>query len=124
MQEKRIVYIKGTLNCAETMIDAFNREHNLNIPVSLGSGMGLGLTTGSVCGAVNAAALIIGYLRGRHTKDEVNEARELVNKLMLSVKDKYKSEICVDLKRDKIECQDIIEYVFEETEAILDKNKK
>lgn len=124
MQEKRIVYVKGTLNCAETMIDAFNREHNLNIPVSLGSGMGLGLTTGSVCGAVNAAALIIGYLRGRHTKDEVNEARELVNKLMLSVKDKYKSEICVDLKRDKIECQDIIEYVFEETEAILDKNKK
>lgn len=125
MNDKKITYVKGQLNCAETIIDAFNKEYNLEIPVAIGSGMGLGLTTGSVCGAVNAAAVIIGFLKGRNSKDETNEARELVNKLMKMVKEKYNSEICFDLKSNKIDCQEIIEFVFEKTGTILDieKNK-
>ena len=124
MNNKKITYVKGELNCAETIIDAFNKEYNLEIPVALGSGMGLGLTTGSVCGAVNAAAVIIGFLKGRNSKEETNEARELVNRLMKMVKEKYNSEICFDLKKDKVECQEIIEFVFEETGTILDIEKK
>ncbi len=123
MNNKKITYVKGGLNCAETIIDAFNKEYNLEIPVSLGSGMGSGLTTGSVCGAVNAAAVIIGSLKGRNSKDETNEARELVNKLMKMMKEKYNSEICLDLKRDKIDCQEIIEFVFEKTGSILEIEK-
>lgn len=124
MNNKKITYVKGELNCAETIIDAFNKEYNLEIPVALGSGMGLGLTTGSVCGAVNAAAVIIGFLKGRNSKEETNEARELVNRLMKMVKEKYNSEICFDLKKDKVECQEIIEFVFEETGTILNIEKK
>lgn len=123
MNNKKITYVKGELNCAETIIDAFNKEYNLEIPVAIGSGMGLGLTTCSVCGAVNAAAVIIGFLKGRNSKDETNEARELVNKLMKMVKEKYNSEICFNLKNDKIECQEIIEIVFEKTGTILDMEK-
>ncbi|MGL5054932.1 MAG: C-GCAxxG-C-C family (seleno)protein [Fusobacteriaceae bacterium] len=123
MNNKKITYVKGELNCAETIIDAFNKEYNLEIPVAIGSGMGLGLTTCSVCGAVNAAAVIIGFLKGRNSKDETNEARELVNKLMKMVKEKYNSEICFNLKNDKIECQEIIEFVFEKTGTILDMEK-
>lgn len=123
MNNKKITYVKGELNCAETIIDAFNKEYNLEIPVAIGSGMGLGLTTCSVCGAVNAAAVIIGFLKGRNSKDETNEARELVNKLMKMVKEKYNSEICFNLKNDKVECQEIIEFVFEKTGTILDMEK-
>lgn len=124
MENKKITYTKGQLNCAETIIDAFNKEYNLDIPVAIGSGMGSGLTTGSICGAVNAAAVIIGLLKGRNSKEETNEARELVNKLMKATKEKYNSEICLDLKRDKIDCQEIIQFVFEETGVILDIEKK
>ena len=52
--EKKVKYTKGEFNCAETIIDAFNKNNSTSIPVSLGSGMGSGMTVGSLCGAINA----------------------------------------------------------------------
>lgn len=119
MNNEKITYVKGSFNCAETVIDAFNKKYNIEIPISIGSGMGLGMTTCSICGAVNASAVVIGFLKGRTSKDDPNEARELVNKLMKAIKEKYNSEICLDLKNNKVECQDIIQFAYEETIKLL-----
>lgn len=116
---KHPVYTKGQLNCAETIIDSFNKNHNTNIPVALGSGMGSGLTIGSVCGAINAAAIVIGAQKGRELPDEENQAREIVKALLTKIKEKYGSEICIDLKKSNVSCQEIINFTYEQLDSLL-----
>lgn len=119
---KKVNYIKGQLNCAESIIDSFNKNNNTDIPVALGSGMGSGATIGSLCGAVNAAILVIGYLKGRETYLEENKARILTNELLKEIKNKYNSEICIDLKKSNISCNEIVEFTYDKLEEILSKN--
>lgn len=120
---KPSVYHKQGLNCAESMIKSFNEEHNENIPVSLGSGMGSGMRVGSICGAVNAAAMIIGYLKGRENHDEKNEAAQYTKELMNIVREKYNSEICLDLKRSKISCAEIEDFTYDALNTLLKQAK-
>ena len=92
---KPSVYHSQGYNCAEALIKSYNEEHNTDIPVSLGSAMGTGMTVGSLCGAVNAAAMIVG--------------------------EKFNSEICADLKRNKVSCAEIIDFSYEALKEVLDK---
>ncbi|PJI07967.1 MULTISPECIES: C-GCAxxG-C-C family (seleno)protein [Clostridium] len=105
-------YLKEGFNCAESIIKAFNEEHNTDIPVKIGSGMGGGFSSGSLCGAVGASAMIIGYLKGRENNDEENNARKYVKEFMDEVKEDYGTEICRELKRDKVSCGDIVDYSY------------
>ncbi|MGG7164126.1 C-GCAxxG-C-C family (seleno)protein [Clostridium ihumii] len=113
-------YHKQGYNCAESMIKAYNEEHNTNIPVSLGSGMGTGLGVGSLCGAVNAAALIVGYLRGREDSNEANEARKIAKELMQEINGKYGTSICKELKQNKVSCAEIIDNSYEALNKVLE----
>ncbi|MGL5088234.1 MAG: C-GCAxxG-C-C family (seleno)protein [Cetobacterium sp.] len=115
----KIDYIKGQLNCAESVIDAFNKNNGTSIPVALGSGMGGGATVGSLCGAVNAAVLVIGFLKGRETYSEENNARTLSNQLLNEIKEKFNSEICIDLKKSGISCKEIVSFTYDKLEEIL-----
>ncbi|MCX3066293.1 MULTISPECIES: C-GCAxxG-C-C family (seleno)protein [Cetobacterium] len=119
---KKVTYVKGQLNCAESIIDSFNKNNNTEIPVALGSGMGTGVTIGSLCGAVNAAVLVIGYLKGRETYQEENQARSLANDLLKEIKNKFNSELCVDLKKSNVSCNEIVSFTYEKLEEILNKN--
>lgn len=105
--------------CAEALIKAYNEEHDTDIPVALGSGMGVGMTVGSVCGAVNAGVLVIGFIKGRENNTEANIAREYSNKLMKKVREKYNSEICVDLKKNKVGCDEIINFTYDAINELL-----
>lgn len=118
---RKNLYIKGELNCAETIIAAYNEEKETDIPVALGSGLGSGATVGSICGAVNAAAIVIGALKGRENKDQSNDARAIVNELMKSIKTKYGTEICIDLKKSGVSCEEIVDYTYNELNRILEK---
>ncbi|MGL6115058.1 MAG: C-GCAxxG-C-C family (seleno)protein [Cetobacterium sp.] len=118
---KKNIYTKGELNCAETIIAEYNKNNNTKIPVSLGSGLGSGLTCGSICGAINAAAIIIGFEKGRNSKEEVNNARILVNELLKDCKTQYGSEICIDLKNKKISCEEIVDFAYNKMVDILKK---
>lgn len=106
-------YHKQGFTCGEAMIKAYNEENNTNIPISLGSGMGTGFTVGSVCGALGAATVIIGSLKGRESNSGPNDARKYTKELMMVVKEKYSTEICKDLKNNGISCAEIIEYTYE-----------
>lgn len=118
---KPSVYHSQGYNCAESLIKSYNEEHNTDIPISLGSGMGTGMAVGSLCGAVNAAAMIVGYIKGRENSEEANEARGYTKELMKRVREKFNSEICIDLKRDKVSCDEIIDFSYEALKAVLDK---
>ncbi|MGL4976772.1 MAG: C-GCAxxG-C-C family (seleno)protein [Cetobacterium sp.] len=122
--DKKVEYIKGQLNCAESIIASFNKNNGTTIPVALGSGMGTGVTVGSLCGAVNAAVLVIGFLKGRETHLEENKARVLSNELLKDIKTKYNSELCIDLKKSGTSCAEIVAYTYEKLEAILKENKE
>ncbi|MGL5642619.1 MAG: C-GCAxxG-C-C family (seleno)protein [Paraclostridium sp.] len=118
---KPSVYHSEGYTCAEAIIKSYNEEHNTDIPVSLGSGMGVGMTVGSLCGAVNAAAMVIGYIKGREDNSEINQARNYSKVLMNKVRERYNSEICADLKRNKIGCAEIIDFSYDALNEILDK---
>ncbi|WP_406541520.1 C-GCAxxG-C-C family (seleno)protein [Clostridium ljungdahlii] len=114
-------YHKQGYTCGEAIIKVYNEKNGTSIPISLGSGMGAGFTVGSTCGAVGAAAVIIGFIRGRENSTEKNEARGLTRELMQDVKQKYGTETCKDLKRNGIGCAEIIEHTFEGLNHILNK---
>ena len=118
---KPSVYHSQGYNCAEALIKSYNEEHNTDIPVSLGSAMGTGMTVGSLCGAVNAAAMIVGYIKGRENNGEAKEARGYARELMSRVRGKCKSEICADLKRKKVSWGEIIDFSYEALKEVLDK---
>lgn len=117
--DNKIKYVKGGYNCAETIIDAYNKNHNTSIPVSLGSGMGSGATIGSLCGAINASLIVIGMLKGRNLPTETNEAKELSNILLKNIKEKYGSELCIDLKKSGVSCAEIVEFTYNELEKLI-----
>lgn len=105
--------------CSEAIIKAYNEEHNTNIPISLGSGFGAGVAVGSLCGAVGAAVVVIGSLKGRESSDEANEAKKYAKELMISIKEKYGTEICKELKQNNVSCAEIIDYTYETLNKIL-----
>lgn len=123
MSTRKTNYVKGQLNCAETIIDVYNKNTGSDIPVALGSGLGTGMTVGSVCGAINASAIIIGAVKGRCSAAEPNEARAIVNTLMKRVKEVYGTELCVELLKNGVSCSDLVEFVYLELEKILQENR-
>ena len=118
---KPSVYHSQGYTCAEALIKSYNEEHDTDIPISLGSGMGVGMTVGSLCGAVNAAAMVIGLIKGREDNMQANEARNYSRELMNRVRDKYNSEICSVLKKNKVSCSEIIDFSYEALNEILSK---
>ncbi|MGL6104522.1 C-GCAxxG-C-C family (seleno)protein [Romboutsia sp.] len=112
-------YHKQGYTCAEALIKSYNEEHNTNIPVALGSGMGVGMTVGSLCGAVNAAVVVAGYIKGRESNSEANQARNYSREIMTRVRDKFNTEICADLKRNKVSCSEIIDFSYEALDDVL-----
>lgn len=57
------IYHKQGYNCAEAILKSYNEEFNTSIPIAIGSGMGTGLSVDSICGAVNAAAIVLGFIK-------------------------------------------------------------
>lgn len=117
---KPSVYHSQGYTCAESIIKSYNEEHNTDIPISIGSGMGVGMTVGSICGAVNASVVVIGYLKGRDDKLDQNEARKYSKELMTKVKEKYNTEICKELKQNKISCSEIIDFSYDALNEVLE----
>lgn len=116
---KPSIYHSQGYNCAEALIKSYNEEFNTNIPVALGSGMGTGIVVGSLCGAVNASVLVVGFIKGREDNSTSNEARIYSKEIMKKVREKYESEICANLKKNKISCSEIIDFSYNSLKEVL-----
>ena len=117
---KPSIYHSQGYNCAEAIIKSYNEEFNTNIPIAMGSGMGTGMAVGSLCGAVNAAVLVAGFLKGREDNESPNEARKCAKELLKKVREQYDSEICTNLKKNKISCSEIIDFSYNALKEVLD----
>ncbi len=112
-------YHKLGYTCSEAIVKSYNDEFETDIPVSMASGMGTGFATGSLCGAIGGATIIIGYLKGRNSHEEVNEARMITKKLIEKIRIQYNTEICKELKIKKVSCGEIIDYTYHVLKEIL-----
>lgn len=98
-------------NCGEAIIKSVNDKKNINIPVSVASGLGSGMCVGGTCGAIAGGVISIGFLKGRENPSEKNEAKQLTKDFMDKLKDSYGTHICAELKKAGVSCKEIIEYV-------------
>lgn len=112
-------YFKQGYTCAESIIKCYNEDFNDNIPLAIGSGMGRGEFSGSLCGAVNASVVVLGYVKGRNDNSESNEASTYVRELITRVKEKYSTELCRELKANKVSCFEIIDFSYETLKTLL-----
>ena len=117
---KPSIYHSQGYNCAEAIIKSYNEEFNTNIPIAMGSGMGTGMAVCSLCGAVNAAVLVAGFLKGREDNESPNEARKCAKEILKKVREQYDSEICTNLKKNKISCSEIIDFSYNALKEVLD----
>ena len=111
--EKVLEFHKKGYNCAESIIKAFNDDTNLDIPVSIASPFGGGMSVGSTCGAITGALMAIGALKGRNTIEEKNNSRVLSREVINKVREKYGTLECIELKKKGITCDEIIKYAYD-----------
>lgn len=100
-------------NCAESILKAVNSEKNLNIPVSVASPFGGGMTVGTTCGAITGTLMAIGALKGRESSKEANDTRKLTKEVMEKMREKYGTFQCIELKKKGVSCDEIIEYAYD-----------
>lgn len=110
---KAVEFHKEGFNCAESIIKALNEEKNMNIPVSVASPFGGGMTVGSTCGAITGALMALGAIKGREEAKDKNESRTFAKAVMNKIKEDYGTFDCVSLKKKGVTCDEIIEYAYE-----------
>lgn len=110
---------KEGYNCAESIVKAINEEKNLNIPVSVASPFGAGMTVGSTCGAITGALMVLGAVKGRETSKEQNASRLITKEIMNKISEKYGTFECRELKKKGVSCNEIIEYAYEVIEKYV-----
>ena len=100
-------------NCAESIIKAFNEEHQLDIPVGIASPFGGGMAVGATCGAITGAIMAVGAVYGRADAAEQNESRQYARVIMNKVQEKYGTYECIALKKQGVSCDEIIAYTYQ-----------
>ncbi len=118
------VYKTG-LNCGESIIKVYNEETGIEkLPMSVGSGMGQGLGSLSLCGAVMAAGVLIGLETGRNSAEEENPAKIHAKELVAAIREKFGSEMCGELKANKVPCTEIMDFSYQTMKEILEAIRK
>ena len=84
MSEKKLAsdYFMEGLNCAESVIKAYNEEFGTDIPIRVASGLGGGCAVGNLCGAVNGACICASFAKGRDDIGQENPAKTYTKKIM------------------------------------------
>lgn len=98
------LFFTSGFNCAEsvllTLTKEFNRPTNLIIP-SIATGFGGGIArTGSICGALSGATMVIGLIVGRNRPDELDKKEtvyEMASKMITDFEKEFGTCLCKDL---------------------------
>lgn len=111
--EKVLEFRKEGYNCAESILKAFNDDTNLDIPVSIASPFGGGMSVGSTCGAITGTLMAVGALKGRNSSEERNNSSALSREIINKVKEKYGTLECIELKKKGVSCEEIIKFAYD-----------
>lgn len=112
-------YFEEGLNCAESVIKAYNEEFKTDIPIRIASGLGGGCAVGNLCGAVNGACICASYAKGRDEVSQENVAKQYTKEVMKKVIDNYGSVECKLLKKDRVACGKIVDFSYEALKEAL-----
>lgn len=119
LMSKVLEIYKEGYNCAESIVKTINEEKKLNIPVSVASPFGAGMTVGSTCGAISGALVVLGAVKGRETSKEQNNSKSLAKEVMSKIAEKYGTFECKELKKQGVSCNEIIEYAYKVVEEYV-----
>ena len=121
MDEKKLAsdYFMEGLNCAESVIKAYNEEFGTDIPIRIASGLGGGCAVGNLCGAVNGACICASFEKGRDEVGEENPAKTYTKKIMQKTIDHYGTTECRALKKDRVGCKEIVDFSYEALKEAL-----
>lgn len=112
-------YFMEGLNCAESVIAAYNDEFKADVPIRVASGLGGGCAVGTLCGAVNGACICASFAKGRDKAEEENVAKTYTKKVMDTTLEKYGSTDCKALKKDRVGCKEIVDFAYEALKEAL-----
>lgn len=118
---KALQFHKEGYNCAESMIKAVNEEKELNVPVSIASPFGTGMSVGDTCGAITGALMVLGAIKGRESSEEKNFSISIAREIMKEIKEEYGTFQCKELKKNGVSCKEIIGYTYEALQKYINK---
>ncbi|MDD1672023.1 MAG: C-GCAxxG-C-C family protein [Methanomicrobiales archaeon] len=99
--EQALQAFREGANCAQSVVSAFAGEYGLDQDTALAvaRGFGSGMATGSTCGVISGATLIIGLATGItvDNKEAKPKAYRLVKDFTWRFRERYGSTICRDL---------------------------
>ena len=121
MSEKKLEsdYFMEGLNCAESVIKAYNEEFGTDIPIRVASGLGGGCAVGNLCGAVNGACICASFAKGRDDIGQENPAKTYTKKIMQKTIEHYGTTECKSLKKDRVGCKEIVDFSYEALKEAL-----
>lgn len=94
-------YFDGNYNCAESLLHAANDYYALGLEecsMKLVAAYGGGIQCGDTCGAVLSAAAVLALKYVQAKAHESEEIRPVVNAMMESVRARFGSVLCRDMK--------------------------
>ena len=108
------------LNCAQSVVAVFCEEYGMdkNTAIKMCSGLGAGVRSGEICGAVSGAVLVIGLKYGQGIAED-KTAKENCNNKTVEFMNLFRT------KNKSVVCRDILELdlsIKEEYEQALKKN--
>ena len=65
--------------------------------------------------------MIIGYVKGRESNQDINVARAYSRELMKNIRENFDSEICLELKQNGISCEEIIDHSYDALKELLSR---
>lgn len=70
------------------------------------------MMVGSTCGAITGTLMALGALKGREEATSKNESGQYTKEIINQIKGKYGTIECVQLKKNGVTCDAIIEYAY------------
>ncbi len=110
------------LNCGQAVLAAFHENAAINEEqaIKIGTGMGAGLCSGDLCGAVNAAVAAISLKYGGQSGEEKMMVMQKTKKYLDEFKKWGGSTNCINLKRESGKsCKDIVKFSGQILENII-----
>ena len=128
VKDKALEYHKKGYNCAQSVLSALSEYTNLDeqTALAISGGFGGGLRSGEICGAISGAVMAISLtcpLLDPKDKKASKKVAGLASKCVSEAREEFSCVRCIELKGNKVKCEDMIAYMAEAAEKIIIENK-
>ena len=126
IKEKATKLHQSGFNCAQSVLNACGDYTGLdeNTALAISAGFGGGVRSGEICGAISGAVMTIGLTQVKDPADPKTKAKiaALTKELVNSFREKYGCVRCIELKKAKKSCDELIAFASQMAEEII-RNK-